>query len=322
MFKSNFARKYIFFVTICSMLLVSSLIVFGQSQPEVSGSLKVTFKWEKQDVEKAKSWYDFSIMKGKEAAEKELHKTTDYKVREDLVSVSEAFENQKSNRAFKDQKDGSSTLEIPLPNVDIQFGDLKTKTDSKGNFIINGLETKTYPVVISYEGKEVYRTQLKVNKNQILDINLSFPGNNIFKAADLMSEYMLSEENIQTASTNFPIYSIGTIVPGSSGKGTMKIVAANNIVGCNKADKTIGDSANFPLNFSDCSVSIGLGTAYASNSITFMWAYMSYNCFLESLQNFGDGNEQNVYCNGKNKSGHYNCSWFNGIGCTESLHTH
>ena len=149
-----------------------------------------------------------------------------------------------------------------------------------------------------------------------MDINLKFSGANIFDASQRMEESMASSmfipvdtsEQVKSMARYYPTYAVNTIVPGSSGNGRMKIVASNNIVGCNKASKSIADSSKFPFNMSDCAISIGLGTAYAKNSVIFGWAWRSYYCFLEAMQSglakMGENTGSNVYCNGKYKSGH------------------
>jgi hypothetical protein len=100
----------------------------------------------------------------------------------------------------------------------------------------------------------------------------------------------------------------------------MTYVTPTGIVGCNKADTSlVADAEDFPWNSSDCALSIALGYLYTQDPVMRSSFFNSYYCFIEAVQNMGK--ETNIYCNGTNKSGHCNCSWFSGINHSEICHT-
>jgi CarboxypepD_reg-like domain len=233
--------------------------------------------------------------------------------------------------------DGSADLQTPLPTVDVQIGDRRTKTDKKGRFSLSGVTPGKHEMTISFNGKTIRQLDVMVKSDrQQLDVDLQVSGEKFMGAAEKMSRSIhhqptASQQDVHAQGFRFyPEQPVGTIA--GTGRGSMQIFAPGNIVGCNKADAGVSvpgqpdpndDSGRFPFNFSDCSISIGLGTAYAGDPL-FSWPYhMSYNCFIESIQNGMQDDGQNVYCNGQRKDdGHWNCSWFNGIEHPENLHTH
>ncbi|MDR3239901.1 MAG: hypothetical protein LBT44_07440, partial [Clostridiales bacterium] len=111
-------------------------------------------------------------------------------------------------------------------------------------------------------------------------------------------------------------------------------------VTCQRNNMTLEDSAMFPLNGSDCSISIGLGALANHDKSLYRVYYNSLYCWYEA----NPGPVQQRYCNnddyvwiyaedgdktdasgrkykqGASKNGHINCSWFNGIGHTENMH--
>lgn len=98
-----------------------------------------------------------------------------------------------------------------------------------------------------------------------------------------------------------------------------------NIVHCNKCDDSENDSygaVEWAVQGSDCAKSVRLGVLALSSNIAYLFYYNSVYCVIEAGQNV-TGEGQNVYCNSDEKSGHHwNCSWFTGIGHTESFHIH
>lgn len=107
-----------------------------------------------------------------------------------------------------------------------------------------------------------------------------------------------------------------------NGVGRSRIYRDTNIVGCNKhdTDTTSINTAQFALQSSDCSSSVKLGLAYSTNPTGLSAYWMSAYCVSEAIS--GEEGLENAYCNGKLKNGRTNCSWFTGIGHTESFHTH
>ena len=115
---------------------------------------------------------------------------------------------------------------------------------------------------------------------------------------------------------------VGTYI--GAGAGRTKIYFNTNIVGCNKHDKNTKSitTKQFALQNSDCSKSVKLGLlAYNSPALNLLYWRSKY-CVIEGMTSAIGDNKNNIYCNGKKKSGHVNCSWFRGIGHSEQFHTH
>lgn len=312
----------ILFIAIFSISLVYAL---GNHETKVK--LNVTFTWNKEEVQKAKDWYQNGKKHSLEKLEKELQDPeVDKKTKYEIKKALEMENKTESSDLIKDNKDGSASMKVPLPYIDVQIGNIKVKTDATGEFVLKEIPQGKQIMILSYEDKKIYEGEVRLTeKNSQVDINLEFNGEQIEKAAERMGASMKGEQE-QVGKTMalqfYPTYPKNTMVPWSSGKGTMWVRGAYNIVSCNKAHK-YKYSADFPWNNSDCAVAIRLGALYASNSIAFYYYRQNYYCYIESIQNVSGNEGSNVYCNGVKKSdGHYNCSWFNGIKHSESLHSH
>ncbi|MDN4595234.1 hypothetical protein [Polycladomyces subterraneus] len=236
--------------------------------------------------------------------------------------------------------DGSVDLHVPLPSVKVKIGNLETQADERGNYVLTGVPLGTNKIQLIKEDHVFYEKTIVIDQNQdSLNVEIEKNEAEFFQGFTNMQQQMMSQQGSVSVQAALPaqqrFYPEQPVpsYPGI-GRGEMKIFDANNLVSCNKADKGIedldgyGDTADFPLNFSDCSISIRYGVMFAYNPVMYAPFYRSYNCVIESIQNGMDNSERNVYCNMKRKLAfpeleyHYNCSWFFGIEHSESMHAH
>ncbi|MGX6443745.1 hypothetical protein ACWM35_11080 [Neobacillus sp. K501] len=294
----------------------------------LTGSVTSIITLNKEQVEPTKEMYEENI---DEAVTEELPEELEIADEEgneteikEIQQLMDGINENGSEILFVDETN-ESKIETQLPDLNVKIDEFEVSTDENGNFQIPGIPTGTYNLYVTFEDSIITTqvVEIKNGENQF-DIELNLSGKAFFEGSQIMSEKMMTSDEVGEASTTY--YStkpIGSTV--GSGMGTMKIIAGNNIVGCNKAANSLSDSSKFPLNSSDCAVAIARGTSYAGNPTVFFYWKKNYVCYIESIQSaldkMGENSGSNVYCNGKKKSdGHYNCSWFRDH--SERLHTH
>lgn len=241
----------------------------------------------------------------------------------EIKKLMKSLKDKKSKTIFTDKKMGSN-INTPLPDLTVKLGEFETVTDENGDFKFHNIPVGKYNLIIKFKENIITSDFLDIRKGENhFEIEINLSGEAFFEGSQIMSETnMVNSEIGEATTTYYSTKAIGSYV--GEGKGRMKIIASNNIVGCNKAAKKIADSAKFPFNSSDCSIAIERGAAYASNKTLFFYWSENYVCYIESIQSalsyMGD-KSTNVYCNAKKKNGgHYNCSWFRDH--SERLHTH
>ncbi|SEM91095.1 hypothetical protein [Lihuaxuella thermophila] len=354
------------FLALLSLLLpLSAAIyepVYAANKTALTGTVHTTIEFDKENAAPAKKWFDDVVAMAKEDLEAKLEKAPkeeQKKIKKQLNELKKIH----SKKLFKDHPDGSADLKVPLPQVEIQVGDQKTRANHKGKYTLPHVPLGKHKVIISENGKKLREFEVVVERGHPrMDIDLQIYDKQWFVNSNRMSAAMkshshASHDHVTTQDVaTYPQLPYNTFVGTGKGEdgadvlndGTMRIVSdpskgePKNIVSCNKAsayespdgkkpfdpnatENWLSNTWMFPANDSDCTRSIGLGFIYDA-SLGLIDSYkMSHYCVLESINSAMDALDsyQNIYCDGMQKSdGHWNCSWFNGIGHTEELHTH
>ncbi|MCM3644883.1 carboxypeptidase-like regulatory domain-containing protein [Priestia aryabhattai] len=329
-------------LSICSFLFLSlistvSLSVANAettSTQNLSGNISSSISFSNEQIKEIKEAYESSVTSEETLSdlENDLQEAQTNGEEKEVESISNTIDSVQQldiDKQFTKESDSTQNLETPLPSLQVSLDDKYTvSTDKDGNYQFNNIPEGTYSLKVSLGESVLSKQEVVINgddqPNQTVDVELNMSGDTFYEGAQLMGEQMdMGDDTAETSTTYYPEYKVGTFK--GSGRGTMKIIAKKNIVGCNKAGKSLSkDSSTFPANNSDCAVAIYRGAAYAGNRTVFSYWKNNYYCYVESVQNalskMGESSA-NVYCNGKKKSsGHYNCSWFRGH--SESLHTH
>lgn len=211
---------------------------------------------------------------------------------------------------------GKYVLQVPMLDTEISINDEIIETDVNGNideeiFLEANAETIEQSIYLSSE-------QDSVNFDGDIHIIKNFQS--FAEGIQSMEDNM---EQVEGQATQVFHKKVAVGKTLGNGAGKSKVSFDTNIVGCNKHDKNTKsiNAAQFAIQSSDCAMSVRLGLLYATDPLGNAKKYkMSYNCVLEAVTNV-DG-KSNSYCDGKKKSGKVNCSWFTGIGHSESFHTH
>lgn len=326
---------FILFVTIA----VPSESVFAQINDDidhgVEGEATITYQFDSSETEDAKGWIADSLNKGEEYIQEQIAKTDDPDKLEILNKALQASRNVNVNDMFKENEDGSSEVKVPLPNAQVTIDGKTVTTDQNGKYTIDGVDSGNQKIELTFDNEEIAQKNLNI-QDGVSDIdanvNTTVTTDDLENAAKDMSESMAATQSLRYYET----YKVGTKLEYKN--ESMQIVASKNVVSCNEisknSDKTRKikdhlsktDFSKFPLNNSDCAQSIGLGVLASETPALAVVYHNSIYCEVEAAQAAGrrmGANTKNVYCDKKKKSGgHYNCSWFNGIGHSERLHTH
>ena len=327
-------------MTVTSIALVAFLSI-GLALPtfaitpnhRVDGKITMSVNFKKSEIQYAKDWLSNSKAIGEKYINNQIANTSDP---DRLSLLKKALTESRSinvDSLFKTEKDGSADIAVPLSYAQVSIDGSTINTDIDGNYSVNTNSSGSKTITVSVNGEPVVQKSISIQNgiaNTTSNINAEITSSDIVSAANNMSENMASAQSIRY----YDIYPVGTVL--ASGNEQMKVVASNDIVSCNEISSNSSSSSDirshlsstdfssFPFNNSDCANSIGLGLLAESNPIELLFYSNSVNCAIEAAQAAGRRmhlSTQNVYCNGKNKSGHYNCSWFNGIGNPERLHT-
>lgn len=331
-------KKIIVGILLISLVCTTALtVVFALSSEKYPASISACVAINKESANKAKQWigsrFDASNKELKNQADSEKDSNKKLSLTDNLSKRGKIA----TSKFFSDHSDGSTSMKVRLPYVQVKIGNYTTMADENGEFYLEGLTEGEYPIVVSYNGFEIYKSTIKIGKlqaSETFDITINRSESEFTKSAEKMLPPQSDSNNVQAQTITFQTYPVGSIVPWSKGKGTMYIAKATNIVGCNKADTASSDgsysTSSFPWNNSDCAVSISNGLLYATSPLLFYSYYMDYYCVIEAMSS-GDSKEQNIYCNGKStmndashtsKGSHINCSWFTGVQHSEVLHAH
>lgn len=238
----------------------------------------------------------------------------------DLIKESESID---YDSLFQQEESGDYHIDVPYVFGSVEIDGINYKTDINGRYYlqedISDLEDKSI---------ELYKDSMLVTTDEDTGLYVDERTGNITITRSLeelgegiqrMGEGMKEAEG-QVTIVTYPKKAVGQYY--GNGVGRSKIYRDTNIVGCNKhdTDTTSINTAQFALQSSDCSSSVKLGIAYAANPTGLSAYWMSAYCVSEAIS--GEEGLENAYCNGKLKNGRTNCSWFTGIGHTESFHTH
>lgn len=304
-----------------------SNVAFGQSvseNSEVEVTFETTINFTEEESKQYLATLEADVKETIEALTNEMLLSND-KIKEDYIeSLIDALNNADVADVFDDSKNTSIT--IPMIAVNVDVGDETSTTDETGTIVVDTDEVENVINDCSYSDYEVTTE----NRNIKIKNNITF--NEFAEGIYEMSENMTDSmgQACKTYAKKSKGYSWG-----SNRSTTVVCYSTNsypNIVYCNKCDKSTTESKNmvtWAVGGSDCAKSVRLGIiATATTNPLLRALYVrSINCVIESCASLIDAVDHtsttNIYCNGKKKSGtHWNCSWFSGIGHTESFHTH
>lgn len=238
----------------------------------------------------------------------------------DLIRESEAID---YDNLFQQYDSGDYHIDIPYMFGSVEIDGVNYQTDINGCYYlqesISELEEKSI---------ELYKDSMLVitNEDAALDVDEGTGNITITRSLEELGEGIqrmgdgMMEAEGQVTIVTYPQRAVGQTY--GNGVGQSKIYRDVNIVGCNKhdTDTTSINTVQFATQSSDCSSSVKLGIAYAANPTGLSAYWMSAYCVSEAISS--DEGLDNAYCNGQLKNGKTNCSWFTGIGHTESFHTH
>ena len=270
----------------------------------------------------------------KEAMEKDVKETIEALTNEVMMSDN-AYKEEYIESLIKDLNEANvedvfddetcTTMTIPMMNTGIAVDGEVEKTDLEGVITVD--EAVSNEIIERFDNDDNYDVTVE-NDTVVVSNQVSF--DDFAEGIYNMSEEMSDTEGqaVTTYSKKSKGYSWG-----SNASRTVVCYSTNsypNIVYCNKCDKSSNESksvAAWAVGGSDCAKSVRLGGLALSGGIFGILYSNSIYCVIESCASVYDALENtstsNIYCNGKKKSGnHWNCSWFTGIGHTESFHTH
>lgn len=287
-----------------------------------------------EDAEVYKESIQDALDENMESLVNEMMKTQNSSKMDLLDNLVNEIENLDIESLFKEE--GNSTmLKIPLTdmNVSIDEAELNLSSDGKvesGEFEANEEVAETIctqdTVSIVLDDMADLAVDAEIEKNESnIEINYKFTYEDFSEGVEEMANNM-SEGTAQKITNVYPAkVKVGSYV--GAGAGRTKVYFNTNIVGCNKHDKNLKSitTKQFAAGNSDCAKSVKLGLIALADSSGFLKAYYanSINCVIEGMTSITGENVNNIYCNGKRKSGnHVNCSWFNGIGHSERFHYH
>lgn len=232
------------------------------------------------------------------------------------MDASQVFEGEEHN-----------ILEIPMKGIEIGYDGIDDVTSSEGAVEVEG--DKIEGLVDWCEGQEL---SVESNGDEIIVKN-TITAEEFADGGLRMSENMAEGQKQVTD----PVRRYDGRKKGQTrykwGKGLCTSYCCYstkkypNIVHCNKCSKSATENITKKTKWlaggSDCAKAIRLGALYVSNPIGNAIYAQNVVCVIESCQSISNNEGANIYCNWKKKSGpHWNCSWFTGIGHTESFHYH
>lgn len=336
--------------------------VYAAKQTALTGTVQTMIEFDKKNAAPAKKWFDNMIGMAKEDLEAQLKnapKKEKKKIKKQLnelkkIKSKKVFVDNPNGSAVLKVPLPHVEIQVGGQKTYANHKGKYTLTHvplGKHKMIISqdGKKLREFNVVVE-RGKPRKDINLRIyDKQWFVNIDKM--------SASMTSTHPASHDQVTIQGiTTYPKLPFGTRVglgKGDEGEdefndGTMSIISdpnkgePENIVSCNKAseyespagkkpfdpngkDNWLSNTWKFPANDSDCTRSIALGLIYDASWGLIDSFKMSHYCVLESINNEMDSEKsyQNIYCNGHQKTdGHWNCSWFKGIGHTEALHTH
>ncbi|MCM1540125.1 MAG: hypothetical protein NC121_02570 [Blautia sp.] len=238
----------------------------------------------------------------------------------DLIKESEAID---YDSIFQQKANGDYHIDVPYVYGSVEIDGKRYQTDTNGCYYlqenISDLEEK---------GIDLYKDSMLVSTDEDAGLSVDESTGNIIitRSLEELGEGIqrmgngMKEAEGQVTIVTYPKRTAGQTY--GNGVGQSPIHRDVNIVGCNKhdTDTTSINAVEFALQSSDCSMSVKLGVAYLANPTGLSAYWMSAYCVSEAISS--EDGAGNAYCDGTLKNGRTNCSWFTGIGHTESFHTH
>ncbi len=323
------------FIKVISVILVICLCTSAfyltaiAKEKSVKGKVFVSLVISKDDTKAFKSSMEDAKKDGENYYKSLIADTNDKDKIEYLKKLLESSQSINIDNMFQNNSDGSATIDLPYGNAELLIDGEEIRTDAKGYFEFKNSKDKEYEIILSRENVKIANQKVKFDKTK---------SNNdikIIKSLDSLGEGIKRMGNAMAAEgqaiTYYPRKPVGDYY--GSGVGRSKIWKEFNVVGCNKHDQDYNQAitmAQFAARNSDCSKSVKLGMVSIANPLWPLWKPYSYSeyCVDEAISG-GDDGEANIYCNGQttmrngtSKGSHINCSWFSGIGHSESFHTH
>ena len=341
--------KWLKVLVLAAMVLSMSAMgitpAHADAKTAINGTLTTTIEFDEENVQGAKEWIDETLALAKKDLETEMEKAKG-KEKQRLKKALKKLDKMSADKWFEERTDGSAKLQIPLTDLQIEIGGRKATTRHNGKFTIPQVPLGEQKLRISKDGKTVREMDVVVKRGHPrMDIDLQIYDQEFQSNIDRMHQAMHSGKgDVHTQEiTTYPKLEKGTAVGTGAGKMHILSDEEKNVVSCNKAsshespegkkpfdpnaeEEWTSDTGRFPANGSDCSRSIALGMLYNMNSWLFNRYRMSEYCVIESINHVMTEEKDKsyaAYCNWEKKAdGRWNCSWFNGVGHTEELHTH
>lgn len=295
---------------------------YGLSNVE---DVDVTFITEIQFTEEEAAAY-------KEAMERDLAEHYEMLTNEIMLAQDEAtkeyLEKQMDNVTKIDVDAvfaNDNVVEVPMRDVSIKLdGDVEV-TDESGTIQLEAEEAAKIATEHLDEDIEVKGNNITV-KSSISGEEFAEGG---LQMADRMENGIAQKITCVTCKKQ---YEKGHTWGTNRSKTVVCTTKKKNVVYCNKCDVSNKENYNakdWAVGNSDCAISVRLGMMASSIGGTTLITYSrSVKCVIEACQSAGQKLHEdskwtnNVYCNGINKNGHFNCSWFTGIQHTEEFHLH
>lgn len=305
----------------CSMMTVFANENAGSKTP--SGQVMVSITMTEEQGIAYRESMELVVERAVASFKEEMAMTDDADKKQfllDLIKESEAID---YDSIFQQEANGDYHIDVPYVYGSVEIDGVKYQTDNNGCYYvqenISDLEEKSI---------ELYKDRMLVSTDEDagLDVDGSTGNITITRSLEELGEGIqrmgegMKEAEGQVTIVTYPKKSVGQYY--GNGVGQSKIYRDVNIVGCNKHDTNTNsiNTVEFALQSSDCSSSVKLGVAYLANPTGLSAYWMSAYCVSEAISSEDGG--ANAYCNGQLKNGKTNCSWFTGIGHTESFHTH
>lgn len=298
-------------------------------------AVNLVIEFTPEDAEVYKQSIQDALDENMESLVNEMMKTENSSKMDLLDNLVSEIETVDLESLFTEEGNSSTMLKIPLTdmNVSIDEAELNLSSDGKvesGEFEANQEVAETIctqdTVSIVLDDMADLAVDAEIEKNETnYEINYKISYEDFSEGVEEMADNM-SEGTAQKITNVYPAkVKVGSYV--GAGAGRTKVYFNTNIVGCNKHDKNLKSitTKQFAAGNSDCAKSVKLGLIALADSTGVLKAYYanSINCVIEGMTSVTGENVNNIYCNGKRKSGnHVNCSWFNGIGHSERFHYH
>lgn len=296
----------------------------------IHGQALLAISFTPEEAELYKAALNDTLKEAQEDLKKEVYECEDEDRADFFKYQLEELQKVDIDEMFVECADGSIELKIPHKNAEIIIDGTEYRTDKEGYYSVED-ETKIENLLegemeVVFADENVEFASVEISFDEKLENNeVKFEKTFLEFAEGIanMSERMQNAEG-QTVQVFYAKKKKDDFF--GAGSGRSQVYKDVNIVGCNKHDKNLNsiNDVQFALQNSDCAKSVRLGIVQEPSQAT-VYPYSAF-CVEEAFNMIAD---QNLYCNGKDKmrngtskNGHINCSWFKGIGHSESFHTH